>query len=535
MPRSQLTISQLVARFAFAPLDLRSGNADDPRHIAFVLAGEDELDEDGRSLEGALVLGIGVRGISEASALWERLAGLDAAALVLRPPLAEALAIVERRLDGPQLLSLGQSMSWVRFATLLTAQIDRDSASAAHDFDLDLYEIANSISALAGGPTTIEDMSSRILAFSSDQAEADDHRKSSILERRVSRARNEELTRLGVFEALYASDEPIFVRSSEPEVRPRIAIRVKSGAEVLGSIWVVTEEQPAPELARNLVDASRAVSLAILQARLAEQSLRQESVKHVARLIQGGLPAVEVARELGIAGASAFVLAITCADEEGSDAGGVALRGLTGFIRSVSPSSAAAAIGSTLYAVIPLQDAHSVPFAPSDRTAGRFAEDLLLQFPKSNLLIGTGDPVIDVTQLQESRRQADAAVAVLVSRGAVHAATAWSSVQTEALLIELNDTMIGRQEELTDPLRLLLLADEHERFEMTATASSYLEHFGDIKSAARSLQVHPNTFRYRLRRLRSLTGVDLEDSGTRFALMLQLRLLALSKPSRAPS
>jgi hypothetical protein len=35
--------------------------------------------------------------------------------------------------------------------------------------------------------------------------------------------------------------------------------------------------------------------------------------------------------------------------------------------------------------------------------------------------------------------------------------------------------------------------------------------------------VHPNTFRYRLRRLTEVSGIDLADPDQRFAAMLQLR------------
>jgi DNA-binding PucR family transcriptional regulator len=36
--------------------------------------------------------------------------------------------------------------------------------------------------------------------------------------------------------------------------------------------------------------------------------------------------------------------------------------------------------------------------------------------------------------------------------------------------------------------------------------------------------VHPNTFRYRLRRLAEVAGIDLDDPEDRFAVLLQLRL-----------
>jgi DNA-binding PucR family transcriptional regulator len=41
------------------------------------------------------------------------------------------------------------------------------------------------------------------------------------------------------------------------------------------------------------------------------------------------------------------------------------------------------------------------------------------------------------------------------------------------------------------------------------------------------MYVHQNTFRYRLRRVAEVAETDLDDPESRFALMLQLRLLRL--------
>lgn len=43
-------------------------------------------------------------------------------------------------------------------------------------------------------------------------------------------------------------------------------------------------------------------------------------------------------------------------------------------------------------------------------------------------------------------------------------------------------------------------------------------------SAAASLDVHPNTFRYRLRRAAEIAEISLNDAEQRFAAMLKLRL-----------
>ncbi|WP_459683028.1 helix-turn-helix domain-containing protein [Rhodococcus sp. no. 34] len=56
------------------------------------------------------------------------------------------------------------------------------------------------------------------------------------------------------------------------------------------------------------------------------------------------------------------------------------------------------------------------------------------------------------------------------------------------------------------------------------TLEAWLSAFGDIGAASASLHVHPNTFRYRLGKLRSLQLFDLDDADTRFRLMVHLRI-----------
>jgi sugar diacid utilization regulator len=58
-----------------------------------------------------------------------------------------------------------------------------------------------------------------------------------------------------------------------------------------------------------------------------------------------------------------------------------------------------------------------------------------------------------------------------------------------------------------------------------ATLAAYLDCFGDVRAAAEQLGVHPNTFRYRLRRLQHEVGLNLSDPAERLVAALQLRAL----------
>ena len=60
---------------------------------------------------------------------------------------------------------------------------------------------------------------------------------------------------------------------------------------------------------------------------------------------------------------------------------------------------------------------------------------------------------------------------------------------------------------------------------LVETLKAWLDAFGDVARAAEAMYVHPNTFRYRLRRLAEVGEIDLDDPDQRFVAMLQLRVL----------
>src|SRR6185437_10797132 len=81
----------------------------------------------------------------------------------------------------------------------------------------DLFAVANAIAALLDAPITIEDRNSRVLAFSGRQDEADSSRVETILGRQVPGRFTRILEERGVFQAMYRSEEPVFVEPPPDE------------------------------------------------------------------------------------------------------------------------------------------------------------------------------------------------------------------------------------------------------------------------------------------------------------------------------
>ena len=73
-------------------------------------------------------------------------------------------------------------------------------------------------------------------------------------------------------------------------------------------------------------------------------------------------------------------------------------------------------------------------------------------------------------------------------------------------------------------VELMLSCDASEGTEYAATVLALLAHESNVAAASASLYLHPNTFRYRLRRTKELFGLDLDDVDTRLLVWMSLRL-----------
>ena len=69
----------------------------------------------------------------------------------------------------------------------------------------------------------------------------------------------------------------------------------------------------------------------------------------------------------------------------------------------------------------------------------------------------------------------------------------------------------------------LLDYDQRRKAELVQTLTQYLEHGGNYDATAAELSVHKSTLKYRLQRIRELTGLELNDPDVHFNLQLATR------------
>ena len=94
-------------------------------------------------------------------------------------------------------------------------------------------------------------------------------------------------------------------------------------------------------------------------------------------------------------------------------------------------------------------------------------------------------------------------------------------------MLDLHDIVAARGDQPTGPVARLLAYDAENNGHLVETLRAYLDSLGDIPAAAARVYVHPNTFRYRLRRLTEIGRIDLQDPEARFAALLQLRTIVV--------
>src|SRR5690606_16730091 len=133
---------------------------------------------------------------------------------------------------GVALLGVRPDVRWDQLQSLCRSVVD--DARLRVDADLgespgDLFSLAQTIAALTGGLVSIEDASSRVLAYSSGD-EVDELRRLSVLGRQGPPQYLALLREWGVFTRLRSGDEVVHI-DEHPElgIRRRLAVGIRAG------------------------------------------------------------------------------------------------------------------------------------------------------------------------------------------------------------------------------------------------------------------------------------------------------------------
>jgi hypothetical protein len=534
-PRPRASIGRVLDDLGATLLDLVHGDVDRGDEIGGVVF-HDPVDVPVLPPH-ALVLGIGITEPGEMAEVLRSIGRSGAAALVVRAPV-QLTDEVRTASDAGRVAVLGLSRGapWAHLAAMLRSLLSEGDVGVTDEESLgglpsgDLFAVANAIASLLDAPITIEDRSSRVLAFSGRQDEADPSRVETILGRQVPERYSRILTERGVFRELYRSDQPVFVSPVPDEAhgfsKPRVAIAVRAGDEVLGSIWAAVPGPLTVERAHAFQEAAKLVALHLLRVRAGADVHRRVRADLLGSALVGGAGAREALERLGLGASPLMVLGVGTVDALENTAASTHERqrlsdAFAMHLSAVHPRSAAALVGGVSYGLVPLPG----PARDGEERALRIAEDFIDRVSdRMSPVIAVGPVAADLAGLARSRSCTDRVLRVLIDGRGERRVARLDDIQVQVLLLELRDTVSTRGDVPTGALARLLDYDRRHDSRLVETLQVWLDAFGDVSAAAELLFVHPNTFRYRLRRVAEVGGIDLDAPDQRFALMLQLRV-----------
>ena len=420
---------------------------------------------------------------------------------------------------GVALLVAPRDASWGQLHVLLRSARSASSAAAGTTAPLgDLFGLADAVSALVGGAVTVEDDRSVVLAYSSTEYAVDQPRRDTILGRRVPPEWLARLQDSGVFRRLRSSDE--VVRVELDGITPRLAVAVRAGGELLGSLWVVEGDRPlGAEAERALREAASMAALHLLRARSGDDLERRRAGEQLRAVLQGRLPAALLAELLQAeADTPLTVVGLELADPvdgsgaEADRAVDVVVLSCRAFRRRV----VAAALDRTVWAVVAAGSGE--PREVTADLAGRVATGLRVP------VRGVGAASTGVGGVLAARDEVELGLRVLAGQGSTGSASV-DELRAATVLLQLADLARERPGLLAGKVRMLQESDARKGTSYVDTLRAFLDAFGDVRVAADAVGVHPNTFRYRLRRLCELAALDLDDPVERLVVQLQLHLL----------
>ena len=148
-------------------------------------------------------------------------------------------------------------------------------------------------------------------------------------------------------------------------------------------------------------------------------------------------------------------------------------------------------------------------------------EELNKKIDKFYFNIGAGTYVNEVSQISESYQQASYVLDFLKATERKNVIYRYNQLGIMRLLWKLNSDELKKF--AIEYLAKLIEYDQGNSTEWLDTLGVYLEEGGSIQNAAKRLFIHPNTMSYRVKRIKEILEIDLQDQE------VQLNLLAAYK------
>ena len=210
---------------------------------------------------------------------------------------------------------------------------------------------------------------------------------------------------------------------------------------------------------------------------------------------------------------------------------GVAPGALAAPVHVAVSRSAQAPVAAELVVIVPAQDS---------QLAGRVGEALRRELESSlqsfSIVIGLSRPAADPVDVHRAGFEALLAANVAEAQGDV--VLSFEATGAYRLLLPAMSDDPGELERFHEETVAPLLAyDDQYETELVKTLETFLDEDGSVARTSEKLFTHRHTIRYRLERVRELTGLDVSSTDGRERLGLGLKSMRVLgiMPSRGPA
>jgi hypothetical protein len=377
----------------------------------------------------------------------------------------------------------------------------------------EFQDIVDEVSRVLGRPATLEDRDFNLVAFCSHEAQIDEIRLKSILQRHSTPEVRDWFEKFGIA----TSDVPVRTpTSSDLGVLSRLCLPVRWNGVTYGYLWLLDEHAG--------IDEERVPAAAALADRagvlMAQQARSRAGLAFKMKDLLSADPeavgrAANDIHELGIIGRQVPVAAVELRLLGSAPAQPVPMN----LWRL--PSSVLAASGAEHNTLLVPVGGSGMELA---REIARQAWDLyaerLAPAARTDLVAGIGGTRPDLAEARASWMEARLATRVAEVIPALRPVAAWPDLGVYRLLACGPEMALAGA--VVDPAVRRLL--DHGDADLRQTALAYLGAGGNVQETAAAINVHRQTVYYRVQKIEQITGLNLSSGDDRLVLHLGLTM-----------
>ncbi|WP_195571296.1 PucR family transcriptional regulator [Paenibacillus sp. 1001270B_150601_E10] len=390
-----------------------------------------------------------------------------------------------------------------------------------------IESIVDTISEVLQCPATIEDVSHKLIAYSSHMADTDQARIATIIGRRVPEYVINALWKEGIIQQIMSSTEAVRIPPiQELGLKSRIVIAIRNHQDVIGFIWVLDDHQLADDIAQlQLKRAAQAAKLKLLEMQNDRRKQEQQHFELCWSLLTGQehseMSIKEKALQYGIQLPDSYQVVVLEFDSEINEK---QYQQMLFIVRTVENLR------------IPLYVIHQNRLIMIAGTKGirqtiiQYEEERdvfvhrLIQRFATDAHVGCGSYYRYFTKAELSYHEALVVLQIKHSfPDEVDEIHNYKDLGYYRFLPSMYTEKEKTQVEHPS-ITLLRQYDLEHGSDLLTTLEVFLKHDSNVKKAAEALHVHTNTLTYRLKRMMEIGQMDLSQMDEKVTLYLELKL-----------